>query len=41
MIEVKAEYLPDNFPAWTALGVAALAVPGQTIEIKVVALAQS
>lgn len=25
--EVKAEYFPRNFPAWTALGVTALAFP--------------
>ncbi len=37
--EVKAEYLSKDFPAWTALGVTALAFPGQMIEIKVVALA--
>ena len=37
--EVKAEYIDRDFPAWTALGVTALAFPGQLIEIKVVALA--
>ena len=40
MMEVKAEYLPRDFQAWTALGVAALAFPGQLLEIKVVALAR-
>ena len=40
MMEVKAEYLPRDYPAWTALGVAALAFPGQLLEIKVVALAR-
>lgn len=34
------EYLSGDFPAWTALGVAALAFPGQLLEIKVVALAR-
>ena len=37
--EVKAEFIAKDFPAWTALGVTALAFPGQMIEIKVVALA--
>lgn len=37
---VKAEYLSKDFPTWTALGVTALAFPGQMIEIKVVALAR-
>ncbi len=40
VMEVKAEYLPQDFPAWTALGVSALALPGQMIEIKVVAVAR-
>ncbi len=39
-MEVKGEYLPQDFPAWTALGVSALALPGQMIEIKVVAVAR-
>jgi reactive intermediate/imine deaminase len=38
MNEVKAEYLPRDFPAWTALGVTALALPGQMLEIKLVAM---
>ncbi len=40
VMEVKGEYLPQDFPAWTALGVSALALPGQMIEIKVVAVAR-
>ena len=40
VMEVKREYLPQDFPAWTALGVSALAFPGQMIEIKVVAVAR-
>jgi reactive intermediate/imine deaminase len=40
VVEVKAEYIKDNFPAWTALGVTALAFPGQRIEIKATALAR-
>lgn len=38
--EVKAEYIADDFPAWTAVGVTALAFPGQMLEIKVIALAR-
>ncbi len=41
VMEVKGEYLTGDLPAWTAVGVAALGLPGQLIEIKVVALAQS
>jgi reactive intermediate/imine deaminase len=40
VMEVKGEYLPQDFPAWTALGVSALAFPGQMIEIKAVAVAR-
>ena len=39
MAEVKAEYLPRDFPAWTAVGVTALAFPGQLLEMKATALA--
>jgi reactive intermediate/imine deaminase len=37
--EVKAEYIPRDFPTWTAVGVTALAIPGQMIEIKATAAA--
>ncbi len=40
VVEVKAEYIEADFPAWTALGVTALAFPGQRLEIKAVALAR-
>lgn len=40
VVEVKAEYIAADFPAWTAVGVTALAFPGQLIEIKVVAVAR-
>jgi len=40
VVEVKAEYITRDFPAWTALGVTALAFPGQRLEIKAVALAR-
>ncbi len=36
--EVKAEYLTRDFPAWTAVGVTALAFPGQLLEIKATAI---
>ncbi len=39
VVEVKAEYITQDFPAWTALGVTALAFPGQRLETKAVALA--
>jgi reactive intermediate/imine deaminase len=41
VMEVKGTYLTGDLPAWTAVGVPALALPGQMIEIKVVALARS
>jgi reactive intermediate/imine deaminase len=37
--EVKAEYIAGDFPAWTAVGVTALAFPGLMIEIKATAVA--
>ena len=40
VMEVKAGYIPADFPAWTAVGVTALALPGQLIEIKAVAVAR-
>ncbi len=40
MNEVKAQFLPGNFPAWTAIGVTGLALPGQMIEIKATAAAR-
>jgi reactive intermediate/imine deaminase len=41
MAEIKAEYLTREFPAWTAVGVTALAFPGQLLEIKATALARA
>ena len=35
---VKAEFLPENFPAWTAVGVTQLALPEMLIEVKVTAV---
>ena len=40
VMEVKGEYIPGDFPAWTAVGVSALALPGQLIEVKAVAVAR-
>ena len=37
-VAVKARYVPEPFPAWTAIGVSALARPGLVIEIKAIAL---
>ena len=37
-VEIKAGYIKKEFPAWTAVGVTALAFPGQRIEIKPTAL---
>ena len=37
-VTVKGRYIHEPFPAWTAIGVAALARPGLVIEIKAVAL---
>ena len=40
LAEVKAEYITKDFPACTAIGVTALAFPGQLIEVKAVAVAR-
>lgn len=37
-MEVKDRYLTDPYPAWTAIGVAALYSPRAVVEIKVVAI---
>lgn len=34
---IKAEYITRDFPAWTVLGVASLALPGMLIEIEAIA----
>ena len=38
---VKDEYLPRNYPAWTAVGVTQLALPELRVEIRAVAVAGS
>ena len=39
--KVKDDYLPNNFPSWTAVGVTQLALPEFLVEIRVVAVAGS
>jgi enamine deaminase RidA (YjgF/YER057c/UK114 family) len=34
---VKNDYLKDPYPAWTAIGVAALFMPGVLVEIRAIA----
>lgn len=36
-MSVKDRYLPGPYPAWTAIGITELAVPGGLVEIKVTA----
>ena len=35
--DIRAEYVSDPFPAWTAVGVAELRRPGAIVEIRVIA----
>ena len=35
--QVKDEYIPAPYPAWTAIGVSELALPGALVEVKVIA----
>jgi enamine deaminase RidA (YjgF/YER057c/UK114 family) len=39
--KVKDEYLPRNYPVWTAVGVTQLALPELRVEIRAVAVAGS
>jgi enamine deaminase RidA (YjgF/YER057c/UK114 family) len=39
--QVKDEYLPRNYPAWTAVGVTQLALPELRVEVRAVAMAGS
>ena len=32
--KVKAEFISENYPAWTAIGVSELVMPGLLIEIR-------
>lgn len=36
-MKVKDEFVKEPFPAWTAIGVSELAVPGARVEIRVIA----
>lgn len=36
-MKVKDEFVKEPYPAWTAIGVAELAVPGARVEVRVVA----
>lgn len=38
---VKDEFLPNNYPSWTAVGVTQLALPDMLVEIRAVACAGS
>jgi enamine deaminase RidA (YjgF/YER057c/UK114 family) len=37
-LEVKNRYFANDYPAWTAIGVSALAMPGLLVEIKATAV---
>jgi len=37
-LEVKNRYFTKDYPAWTAIGVSALAMPGLLVEIKATAV---
>lgn len=36
--KVKAEFIPENYPAWTAVGVNELVLPGLLVEIRATAV---
>ena len=40
-VKVKDEYLPRDYPAWTAVGVTQLALPELRVEVRAVAVAAS
>ena len=39
--EVKGKYIPENYPAWTAVGVTELVMPDLLVEIKATAVISS
>ncbi len=39
-MKVKSQYIPELFPAWTAIGVSELAAKGALVEVRVIARAQ-
>jgi enamine deaminase RidA (YjgF/YER057c/UK114 family) len=36
-MQVKDHYMKPSYPAWTAIGITELALPGGLVEIKVIA----
>ncbi|PIP40483.1 MAG: hypothetical protein COX19_05650 [Desulfobacterales bacterium CG23_combo_of_CG06-09_8_20_14_all_51_8] len=36
--KVKSEFFPDNYPAWTAIGINELVLPGLLVEIRATAV---
>ena len=40
-VAVKSEFFPSNYPAWTAIGVTALALPELLVEVKAIAVVDS
>ncbi len=36
--KTKSEFFPDNYPAWTAVGVTELVIPGLLVEIRATAV---
>ena len=41
IMAIKAEYFTKNYPAWTAVGVTSLAMPGLLVEFKAIAVVGS
>jgi enamine deaminase RidA (YjgF/YER057c/UK114 family) len=39
--KVKSEFIPNNYPAWTAVGIKELVLPGLLVEIKATAVINS
>ena len=39
--KVKAEFIPEDYPAWTAVGVTELVLPGLLVEIRATAVSGS
>lgn len=39
-IQIKDRYITTNYPAWTAIGTSALAMPGLIVEIKCIAFVE-
>lgn len=39
--KIKSEFIPSDYPAWTAIGVRELVIPGLLVEIKATAVINS